>query len=70
MTFDKEAWKLIKVLAMQSQENVICMYLDTTYFTQNLKLISGNIITKYFLLLQIIVHPFLAFGWSMNSATD
>lgn len=52
------------------EENVIYVYLDTTYFTQNLKLISENIIAKYFLLLQIIVRPFLAFGWTMNSATD
>lgn len=31
---------------------------------------TENTVTKYFLLLQITVHPFLALGWSINSATD
>ena len=44
------------------------MHLDTTYFVKNKKLITKNIVAKYFLLLQITIHPFLLLGWSMNSA--
>ena len=44
------------------------MHLDTTYFVENKKLITKNIVAKYFLLLQITIHPFLLLGWSMNSA--
>ena len=31
---------------------------------------TENIVTKYFLLLQITIHPFFSLGWSMNSAMD
>ena len=44
--------------------------LDTAYFAENWKFIAENTVVKYFLLLQITVHPFLALGWSMNSAMN
>ena len=31
---------------------------------------TENTVTKYFLLLQITIHPFFSLGWSMNSAMD
>ena len=46
------------------------MCLDTAYFDENWKFITENTIAKYFLLLHITIHPFLALGWSMNSAMD
>ena len=55
---------------LQKQINILSVRLDTAYFAKNWKFIAKNTVTKYFLLLQITLHPFLALGWSMNSATD
>ena len=56
--------KLLKYLdGGIANDLIVSVSLDTVYFAE-------NTVTKYFLLLQIIIHPFFSLGWSMNSAMD
>ena len=43
------------------------IYLNTVYFVENWKFIVENTVTKYFLLLKILLTRFSSLSWSMNS---
>ena len=48
---------------------LVCIWIALSLLKTE-KFIAKNTITKYFLLIKITIHPFLSFGWSMNSAMD